>query len=518
VLLFLALALAALQLLPAFIRVSARAERANNTNRATGDTQNLARLSESVSVHAARRGNPTINLSDGRTVLTSYAGPDELQQALSQNQAEPLSLAAADFDEDGVPDLLSGYGFQGHGIVSLLRGNVDAIYPHAPEAQQRRRAGNFTDAPFLSPALLSSVPTAADFIGTGDFDGDSHWDMVTGSRGGSSLYLLAGDGHGGFSQPRTVALSGALTAFVTGEINRPDGLTDLVVGVSTKAGPRVLVFEGPNGALQSKPEELEMPAAVSALALGQVDSSYEIDLGVAAGPQLLVVSGRDRKLSHDEERQQGVKPAHVAVHNVGALTDLFTSVTLVGSRSWKSLATEAVEVRSRVRRLAEARGSARSAAQFERIILSQIWPQAMTILPAKISSSGSDDIVLVNSDQEGIDRVACRGLAGTSSAPTVLHGTRARRSPNHALEWRCPSRCCGAASAISPDVHTTVPAQTFVVNSTADTNDGACNINHQWLHLREAINAANNNLVWIRLTSTFRAGVYNYPSSFCRID
>src|SRR5437899_2913700 len=35
----------------------------------------LARMSERVSVHAAGRGNPTINLSDGREVLTSYDGP-----------------------------------------------------------------------------------------------------------------------------------------------------------------------------------------------------------------------------------------------------------------------------------------------------------------------------------------------------------------------------------------------------------------------------------------------------------
>src|SRR5438067_131247 len=67
----------------------------------------LARLSDAVSVRAAGRGNPTINLSDGRDVLTSYVGPPELRVALEQNLAVPLSLASADFDEDGVPDLVS---------------------------------------------------------------------------------------------------------------------------------------------------------------------------------------------------------------------------------------------------------------------------------------------------------------------------------------------------------------------------------------------------------------------------
>src|SRR5207237_6723866 len=114
----------------------------------------LARLSDKVSVHASGRGNPTINLSDGHDLLTSYIGPDELRVALEQNLAQPLSLTSADFDEDGVPDLISGYAYNGRGILTLLRGNVDSIYPNAPEAQQRKSNGTFTYAPLLSPGQL----------------------------------------------------------------------------------------------------------------------------------------------------------------------------------------------------------------------------------------------------------------------------------------------------------------------------------------------------------------------------
>src|SRR5207253_8937804 len=138
----------------------------------------LARLSETISVHAAGRGNPTINLSDGHDLLTSYVGREELRNALEQNQAEPLSLASADFDEDGVPDLISGYSYNGQGIVTLWRGNVDAIYPNAPEAQQRKVKGTFTSAPFLSPVKVFAAPVAAGLIGAGDCDADGHWDVV----------------------------------------------------------------------------------------------------------------------------------------------------------------------------------------------------------------------------------------------------------------------------------------------------------------------------------------------------
>src|SRR5437588_5055882 len=278
----------------------------------------LARLSETISVHAAGRGNPTINLSDGRDLLTSYVGPEELRNALEQNQAEPLSLASADFDEDGVPDLVSGYSYNGQGIVTLLRGNVDSIYPNAPEAKQRKTNGTFTDAPFLSPARVFGAPVVADFIGAGDFDGDSHWDVVIASHTRNALYLFSGDGHGGFASPQETGLPGAVTALTSGEINRADGLTDVIIGVTTERGAEVLVFEGPNGGLKARPETLSMPGTVTALALGQLDNEYEVDLAVGAGTQLIVVHGRDRKLSLDDEQQQKVPPARIETRSIGS--------------------------------------------------------------------------------------------------------------------------------------------------------------------------------------------------------
>ncbi|MBA2524189.1 MAG: VCBS repeat-containing protein [Pyrinomonadaceae bacterium] len=227
-----------------------------------------ARLSESISVRAAGHGNPTINLTDGHDILTNYAGPGELEIALEQNQAQPRSLASADFDEDGVPDLVSGYAYQGSGTVTVLRGNVDSIYPNSPEAEQRRKDGTFTDAPFISPAQVFGVPIAADFIGAGDFDGDGHWDVVAASRSSDELTLLSGYGNGGFKPPKEIPLPGVVTAMTTSEINRRDGLTDVVVGVDGPDGPKALVFEGPKGALQAQPEVFTMPAPVKALALG----------------------------------------------------------------------------------------------------------------------------------------------------------------------------------------------------------------------------------------------------------
>ena len=228
---------------------------------ASAKTQQLqrARMSDKISVHAAGRGNPWINLGDGQELITPYSGLAELTQVLERNEARPRSLCSADFDEDGVPDLISGYAGPSGGIVTMLRGNVDSIYANASEAQQRKAEGTFTDAPFLSPAFVFGVPEAADFIGAGDFDGDGHWDVVSASRGSSKLHLMSGDGKGGLLQTVQVALPGGVTAMVVGEMNRRDGLDEVVVGVSSERGAKVLVFEGPEGALRAIPEDFELP-------------------------------------------------------------------------------------------------------------------------------------------------------------------------------------------------------------------------------------------------------------------
>src|SRR2546422_3708957 len=177
----------------------------------------LARLSADVSVRAAGRGNPSISLSDGHDLLTTYVGPETLRSALEQNLTQPLSLASADFDEDGVPDLVSGYAYGTGGIVTVLRGNADSIYPNWLEAQQRRENQTFTNAPFLAPGLVFEVPVAAHFVGAGDFDGDGHWDVAVASHSSSKLYLLSGDGSGNLGAATEIPLPGVVTAFVTGE-------------------------------------------------------------------------------------------------------------------------------------------------------------------------------------------------------------------------------------------------------------------------------------------------------------
>ncbi|HEV8310311.1 MAG TPA: hypothetical protein VGW35_21815, partial [Methylomirabilota bacterium] len=122
---------------------------------------------EPVAVQVARQGWPWLSMGDGRPVpmmLAGASGPAGAGPALGTPQA----LAAGDFDEDGVPDLVSAYAGAGGGRLILHRGNVDAIYPYHPGARARRANGTFTAAPFLAPVRVFAVPEAPHFVATGD--------------------------------------------------------------------------------------------------------------------------------------------------------------------------------------------------------------------------------------------------------------------------------------------------------------------------------------------------------------
>ena len=220
---------------------------------------------------------------------------NELGQRLERGAGRPVTLASGDLDEDGVPDLVSGYATPGGGILALHRGNADSIYPNSPEAQQRKARGAFTDAPFLSPVQVFELTEAPEFLGAGDFDNDGHLDVVAAARGSAALLLLSGNGRGRIGPAKRVELPGRVTALVTGEMNRADGLTDIIVGITGPTGPKVLVFQSPEGALRGRPESITLPAEATALALGELDEDFA-DLAVAAGRDLLIVHGRDRKL------------------------------------------------------------------------------------------------------------------------------------------------------------------------------------------------------------------------------
>ncbi|MBA2528043.1 MAG: hypothetical protein H0V18_20010 [Pyrinomonadaceae bacterium] len=362
--------------------------------------QKLARLGAHTTVQAVGQGNPLINLRSGRDLLTSYLGSSNAQLILEQNLARPTALASADFDEDGTADLIAGYAGPSGGILTMHRGNVDAIYPNSPEAKQRKAEGSFTESPFLASALVLELPEAPDFVATGDFDADGHWDLAMAANASKSLYLLAGDGRGSFASPKPFELHGRVTAFASGEINRADGLTDIAVAVVAEQGAQVLVFEGPQGALRSESEAFRLPAPATDLVVGRLNEDYLFDLAAAAGPALLVIEGRDRKLSLDAAAQSEVPqavikqqsfPFGVSSMSVGNFDGgPHEELALLADDRTLHLLTRAEKdsVEKQVGHVAQWSSKRLSAVAM---------PGASQLITAKVSTTGRDDLVIADS-------------------------------------------------------------------------------------------------------------------------
>ena len=203
--------------------------------------------------------------------------------------ARPVSLACDDFDGDGIRDLACGSATDDGGLVTIARGNGAGISGPA-------RVSAEPPPPFFASIARVTLPLTPSLLVAGDFDNDGRRDLVAGAVGDDRLFLLAGDGHGNLSGPSPFALPGRLTALAAGDVDRIDGLADLLVGVDGSAGPRLLVFEGPSGAIRATPEVVATTAPVEAIVVGQFDADAPVDVAAASGSDLVVVHGRNRPL------------------------------------------------------------------------------------------------------------------------------------------------------------------------------------------------------------------------------
>ncbi len=258
-----------------------------------------------LTVRAAGAGSSAADIQANGLypVATQYSGPLDLVAQMNLNTAQPLSLAAADLDEDGIEDVVAGYrpgGWPaGGGILSVQRGNSAAIYPYGAEGRAMRAAGAFTDALLLPEARLSSLPDQPTFLQAADFDGDGHADVLAGAAGSSALYLLTGDGQGQLSAPRRVELPGQLSALKSGEFDAHDGVVEILAGLNSPAGPRILIIASPFGALSAASTRVEvpLPGPVVDMTLAQYEDDPRPSLAVitpddGAASTLTLVHGR----------------------------------------------------------------------------------------------------------------------------------------------------------------------------------------------------------------------------------
>ncbi len=472
-----------------------------------------AALSDSITVHAKGQGEPLIRLRDGREVVTNYVGP--LGALLEQNLAHPLALAAGDFDRDGVADLIVSYGSPAGGIIALHRGNAAAL-----------ASSRSVSAPFFSQAQVFALPEMPEFIGTGDFDADGYIDVVAAARGSRTLYLMSGNGQGGLGAPKGIELPGAITAMISGEVNRIDGLADVVVGIAGARGPQLLVFVGAEGALRSEPQVIALPAAANSLALGLLDRDHLIDIAVATGSRLLIAHGWEqapgaRLIPQIEALPLSFSIAAVAIGNFTGdqQTDL-ALLTTDGSLQILERREQTAGSRLMTRGL-------QGAAQWEisdtsNVLQSQlaISPQITSrlLVPARISSSPVDNLLVIDSSNNQLHVLAAEAATRKVESQAAVARRSMRLAASLSVEGQpvavLPMRLNVDAindlvllrsgrtaptvivSQSSTSIDTTNAHVPFVVNSTLSTNDanpgdGNCADGAGNCTLRAAIQEAN---------------------------
>src|SRR5438034_911093 len=177
--------------------------------------------------------------------------------------SNPASVAAGDFNRDGVLDLATAN--YGSNNVSVLLGNGD---------------GTFQPARTFATAGFNPVTVAV-----GDFNGDGRPDLaVTNGANTTSgavpgnLAVLLGNGDGTFQAARTIDV-GITPAFVAVRDVNGDGRPDLAVANFRSNDASVLLGNG-DGTFQA-PRNFDTGTGPLSIAVGDVNSDGQADLAVA---------------------------------------------------------------------------------------------------------------------------------------------------------------------------------------------------------------------------------------------
>jgi uncharacterized repeat protein (TIGR01451 family) len=390
-----------------------------------------------------------------------------------------LSMARGDFDEDGVPDLVVGSGGARSFALSVYVGNPASVYPESPDA--RRSLSRSNDLRPLVPAKSFPLISAPDFLATGDFNDDGHLDVAAAARGGSAMYLLAGDGHGDFGPTQSVALTGKVTALGSRDLREFGGDSGLAVGIVDNTGPAVLLLKSLNGAALAKVVTFRSPAEVATIAFRRSNSSN--------APQLLIAAGRELLVIPSDVSEGWDAAAGITQRSFSSVINSIVVGTFVGDHG-SDVAVLTAD--GAVNVLAET-PSGEIDWRGESVTLG-FWPGSTSLIQARVSGSNADDLVIVDSSAHRLHTlIEETTTAGDSSRPPVRSRVSVSRNvegeplallPMRLSEGALDDLVILRAGQLAPALFHVSVAMTFQVINTSDSGVGS---------LRQAILDANGN-------------------------
>jgi hypothetical protein len=477
---------------------------------------------------AQRVAPRTTQFQPGQPLPLQVSG--EIAGAFHAQQPRPLAMASADFDEDGVADLAIGYGLTKGGAIALMRGNLDAVAPESYQSWLDAGQGRYA-SPFLPKANTISVPEQPDFLRVADVNGDGHQDLVFAPRNGHALYVLLGDGKGHFALQPPVAVSGAITALAAYRPGDEHATDAVIVGLKSKSGSDAALFRASRYGLQRQ-ATYPTPGDVSAIEIANLDSDLTPDAAIIADGQLLVLHGRDALKGAAQMETLPINSVQAVTageflfdrHAQPQLSVLTADGTIhvLAHGGFDSRPYTREEIAA-ARRDAMLRWGAQSLAEKAGNTGDQPWteiehhpgvaPSSLAssvplLLHSRSSSSGGEDIVVVNPSQEEIASIRHpaslphTGLQASIAGPAIV----SRSALNSgdvvaAISQRIsPQGAEGLVmlrgGSVRPDISTPAPSNTLYVNTTADTLDAndalrCTNGSAETCSLRDAVTYAN---------------------------
>ena len=436
-----------------------------------------------------------------------------LALAFSGQQRRPLAMASGDFDEDGIQDLVIGYGVGDGGSLAVLRGSPDAISPRTQEAVFAAARHEYVD-PFVQRWKGVSTTEQPDVLVAADVNGDGHLDLVTASRGGRSVYVWFGNGKGAFAKtPAVIAVAGGITALGAYRPGAPVLGQALLVGYQTGLRGRVAIVTFGSTGLRIN-SSYALPGAPSAFSVANLDSDLIPDTAIVAGGELLVLhganalAGRGRLEVLPVTGVQSVAAGEFrfdrhAQMQLAVVTDRGGAVILAhqgfDSRPYtpQEIATTRHKNAVSLSQLAGNTGDEPwiEVENHSELTLHQAGSNAPVMLRSRLSGSGGDDLVVFDPDAQ--QRVVIRhpvlpaGLATAARSSSLARNSAVspdvdRFSPSRVSLGRLSSGDVVAAlsmrvsadgrpglvilSSANPSPEIVVPAagNTFYVNTTAD--------------------------------------------------
>ena len=206
---------------------------------------------------------PGTSATTTRSFTISLAKPAATFSAAGSPLAvgtNPNSVAAGDFNGDGIPDLA---------IANEMSSNITVLLGN--------RSGGFTAAP-NSPVAIAGGPVG---IAVGDFNGDGYQDLAIANLNGNNVAVLLGNGAGTFAPvPGSPFATGTNPDFVAIADFNGDGIQDLAVSNLNSNNVTVLLGNGAGGFTAASGSPISVGTSPQAVAIADFNGDGKLDLAV----------------------------------------------------------------------------------------------------------------------------------------------------------------------------------------------------------------------------------------------